>query len=186
MAPSALFSLLFALAFWFSPQTVPAENDIPLEYQIKAAFLFNFAKYVEWPPAALANAETPFAIGVLGEDPFGAVLDQAVRDKKIKDRAFVVRRGDDPADLADCHIVFMGGAGARERARALSLFRQRPVLTVGEQEDFTRAGGVMSFFMSDNKVSFEINLAAAERARLKISSQLLRLNKVRITRDGKE
>jgi len=149
-----------------------------LEYRVKAAFIFNFAKFIEWPPQAFADAQTPYSLCVLGQDPFGEDLAAAIAGNLVEGRKLVVRRVADLKGVSGCHILFVS-ASEHERLRAiLDAVGDAPTLTVGEAEDFTRAGGGLRFYLSENKVRFEINLAATERARLKVSAKLLSLARV--------
>ena len=140
------------------------------EYQVKAAFIFNFAKFVAWPDAP----GTPIVIGIAGEDPFGALIDNAVRGKTAAGRPLEVRRLADKDDLRGCNILFIS---ASEKSRAADLLRRagEGVLTIGDLPQFTQDGGIVRFFLENNRVRFQINAKAAERSGLKIHSQLLSL-----------
>jgi hypothetical protein len=142
-----------------------------LEYQVKAAFLFNFLKFVEWPPA---SADVPWVIGVLGRDPFGETLDLTVRGKIVNGRNVDVRRYDKASDVRGCNILFIG-RGDFERT---GIPTQPGMLTVGESSGFLKAGGSISFYLEDNRVRFEIRPASARSAGLRVSSQLLKLGRV--------
>ncbi|OGG52063.1 MAG: hypothetical protein A3F84_18365 [Candidatus Handelsmanbacteria bacterium RIFCSPLOWO2_12_FULL_64_10] len=159
-----------------------AQEAAPSEYQVKAAFLYNFAKFVEWPTEAFQDATSPFVIGVLGNDPFEGALDQTVRGKKVNGRAMAVRRLKEEA-LGGCHILFISASEKRPLWQILGCLKGSSVLTVGEMESFTQAGGIVNFVMKEGRVRFEINADGAERARLRVSSKLLALAKV--VRDGK-
>lgn len=152
------------------------------EYQIKAAFLFNFARFVEWPAGTFPDADTPLTIGVLGEDPFGAILDRTIEGESVRDRRLVVLRSHDVEDLKRCHLLFVSRS---EQARLGVILRElstSPVLTVSEIEDFTGRGGIVAFYLDRKRVRFAVNPTSARRCGLKLSSQLLRLG--RITADG--
>jgi hypothetical protein len=140
------------------------------EYQVKAAFLFNFAKFVSWnsPPGQV------LVIGVVGDDPFGEILDATVRGKTAGGRTFEVRRFAKGESVQGCHILFVSSS---EKRRFGDLVRQAGsgVLTVGEVPQFVREGGVVRFYLEQNRVRFQINAEAAEQAGLKIHSQLLSL-----------
>jgi len=142
-----------------------------LEYEVKAAFLFNFLKFVEWPPAA---ADAPWVIGVLGHDPFGQTLDLTVRGKIVNGRKVKVRRYDQASDVKDCNILFIG----REDYERSGIPLQPGLLTVGESPGFLKAGGIISFYLEDNRVRFEIRPAAARSAGLHVSAQLLKLGRM--------
>ena len=151
------------------------------EYLIKAGFIYNFAKFVEWPSAAFSQADSPIVIGVLGTDPFGNVLDRIVEDKKLGPRGFVVRRykwGRDVKDLRDCKILFVSASERTHVDEILQSVKGLPILTVGETPGFAERGGVIRFTLEDNRVRFEVNVAAAHQADLNISSRLLTLAKI--------
>ncbi len=157
----------------------PASAQPPArEYQVKAVFLFNFLQFVEWPKDAFDNPRAPVRIGVLGEDPFGAALDAAVRGETIDHRPLVVRRSNRIEDLEDCHMLFVGGDLRHRLEGVLSRLSSQPILTVSEIDGFARHGGVIAFYQDGKKVRFEINIAAARHHRLKLSSELLSLGRV--------
>jgi hypothetical protein len=148
------------------------------EYEVKAAFLYNIAKFVEWPQGAFANPTDPIRICIAGENPFGSTLENMVQGKKLGDRAFVVRRLPDTQDAHRCQILFIGAAEWK-RTRAMPEGLQRHgVLTVGETDDFTALGGIIGFKLDGARVRIQIALETAERAKLRISSKLLNLAEV--------
>lgn len=145
------------------------------EYEIKAAFLYNFTKFVEWPAGSFPDAHAPLVIGVLGDSPFAAALERVVHDRTVNGRAIIVRRVESLAELASAHVLFVASA---EEARFGSLeptIETSPILTVGESEFFASLGGVVTFVLQDDKVRFEVNTSSADHAGLKISAQLLKL-----------
>ena len=151
------------------------------EYLIKAGFIFNFAKFVDWPPTTFAQPDSPIVIGILGTDPFGAIIDQIVQDKKIGGRGFVVKRlkwGTDLKDLKECKILFVGASERVHIDELVQIVRGLPVLTVGETPGFAEHGGVIRFVLEDNRVRFEVNVEAARQAGLTISSRLLTLARI--------
>jgi len=143
-------------------------QDVPLEYRVKAAYLFNFAKFVEWPAPA---ATGPIAICVAGRNVFGDALAETVRGEAIDGRPFAVRVILEPEP--GCHIIFVPRGAAT--AAYLRAVRTSPALTVGESADFIEQGGIVNFTLEGANVRFEIDPQAAERAGLRISSRLLRL-----------
>jgi len=166
-----------------TPLAYAQTGDAPdsSEYLIKAGFIYNFAKFVEWPSAAFAQPDSPIVIGVLGTDPFGSVLDRLVQDKKIGQRGFVVRRYKwgkdlkDLKDLRDCKILFVSASEKAHADEIIQLVKWLPILTVGETPGFAERGGVIRFTVEDNRVRFEVNVDAAQQADLNISSRLLTL-----------
>jgi hypothetical protein len=144
------------------------------EREIKAAFLYNFAKFVEWPPGAFPEPASPVTLCVLGDDALGASLETVVKGETLNDRRLVVRRLRDPQEARDCHVLFVSPA-ERRISQVLVSLRGAGVLTVGDGNDFLDQGGMIRLFLEQNRVRFDINLDAAERSRLKLSSKLLRL-----------
>ena len=153
-----------------------AHAQRPTEYQVKAAFLYNFAKFVEWPDSVFEDARAPIVIGVIGTDPFGTDLDQAVKDKIVRDRKLEVRR---IATLEEsgayCHILFVSASESKRLRAILGSLRGRNVLTVGDMDGFCRNGGAVGFLLSRNKVRLEINADVVSRSGLRMSSKLLKL-----------
>ena len=149
-----------------------------LEYQVKAAFLYNFAKFVEWPLPALGPPGSPIVVAVLGKDPFGSQLEQTFGNKTVQGRTIVVRRGEKLDDVKGCHILFVSSSEKRHLQQIFEALKKSSVLTVGEVDHFAELGGMINFVLENDKVHFEINVGSAERSGLKISSQLLRLAKV--------
>lgn len=156
-----------------------ATTEINQEAAIKAAFLYNFGRYIIWPESSYADRRAPFVIGVLGTDRLGASLDEIAANKQIEGRPIAVRRFATMADYKPCHVLFVAaGTPPAQRTEALLAVRRGGVLLVGEEAGFAQQGAMVNFFIEHNKVRFEINAAAAERATLKISSKLLGLAKI--------
>jgi hypothetical protein len=155
-----------------------AAQEISREYQIKAAFLFNFAQFVEWPAGAFPLASTPLCIGILGTDPFGAALDDTVQGETIRNHPLVVTRSSQVEDLKDCQLVFVSESERDRVGEVLAALDPQSVLTVSDIERFAERGGVIRFFVQGNRVRFEINPASARREGIKISSQLLALGRI--------
>jgi len=154
-----------------------AGSSQPSEYQIKAAFLYNFANFVEWPDGAFSDEISPIVLVVLGKDPFGIILKSA-EGKTIKGRKLIIKRFEALPDLEFCHILFISSSEKYNMENILSKLNHFGVLTVGDTDSFTQMGGVINFIKVDNKVRFEINLNAAKAASLEISSKLLSLAKI--------
>jgi hypothetical protein len=152
----------------------PAQER-PTEYQVKAAFLEKFGKFVEWPDTAFAGAGSPLVIGVFGENPFRDDLENLAAKDTINGHAIVVRQIKSPADLKGCHVVFISALVKAREPEALAAVNGLGILTVGETDNFIQAGGMINFVIDNSRIRFEINDAAARRAGLKISSKLLAL-----------
>jgi hypothetical protein len=173
--------LVLQLAVWLvagAVTTVPtdalAQSSPDPEYQLKAVFLFNFAQFVEWPPSAFPNSQTPLVIGILGEDPFGTYLDETVRGETVHDRPLVVRRYRNVQEIATCHILFISRREDRRIRGILDSLRGRSVLTVSDADRFATRGGMIRFVTDHKRIRFRINLEAARAASLILSSKLLR------------
>jgi hypothetical protein len=145
------------------------------EYQVKAAFLFNFTQFVEWPPQA---PSTPFVIGVLGEDPFNTFLDEAVRGEAVEGRQLSVVRYRSQEEIGACDILFIASSESSRIDAILGSLRGRPILTVSDYQDFAPRGGAIQFVTVNNKLKLRINPDAARDAHLTISSKLLRLAEI--------
>jgi hypothetical protein len=175
---AALSLVAGLLLFMASPLPVAAQSAPAREYQVKAVFLFNFLQFVEWPATVFPDERSPIRIGVLGDDPFGPALEEAIRDETINQRRLVVTRSHRVEDLRDCHLVFISKSENRRINTILPLLNNHPVLTVSEVDGFARQGGVIAFYQDGKKVRFEINVGMAQRLGLKMSSELLRLGKI--------
>ena len=164
-----LIAVVLACVSVMAARPAAQGNDVTLEYRVKAAYLFNFTKFIEWPASAL-RADAPLTICVAGANPFGPVLAETVKGETVRGRPLATRV---VRDSAGCHVLFVPDGVAA--ASLLRNARSRPLLTVGESQGFIRQGGVINFVLEQGKVRFEIDQAAAERAGLRISSRLLRL-----------
>lgn len=156
----------------------PAGDEAVPEFALKAAFLFNFARYTEWPEAAFADDDAPIVLGILGVDPFGDILDELLAGKEINDRQVVLKRYASLDKLERCHLLFVSRSMEKQWKDVHKRIQDWNVFTVADFGDFARDGGVARFFIQSLQVRFEINVDAAERAKLKISSQLLKLSVV--------
>jgi hypothetical protein len=152
------------------------EESQPTEYQIKAAFIFNFAKFVEWPAAAFSKASSPIVVGVLGENPFHDALEKTIRNKTVDEHPVVIREFRAATDATNCHILFISSSEKGRLPQILKQLNGRSVLTVGEMAGFTETGGMINFVLEGTKIRFQINNDAANGAGLKISSKLLNLS----------
>jgi hypothetical protein len=146
----------------------------PSEYQVKAAFLYNFVKFVEWP-ATPGEKVGPIVLCMLGKDPFGGALDRAVEGKKVEGRPLAIRPINDIAAARSCHVLFVSASEVGRISEITYAVRTWDVLTVSEIHGFSGRGGIITFLMDGQRVRFQINSEAAARAGLKISSKLLQL-----------
>jgi hypothetical protein len=162
-----------------------AASEGPSEYEVKAAFLFNFAKYVEWPEGAFPGPADRIVICVLGENPFGTLLEDVVKDKKANGRELAVRETRSISAAAGCHIVFIAFSEQSRLEEILRRLGDHPVLTVSDGGALADRGVILGLTLSEDRVRFEVNLIAARRAGLKLSSQLLKVA-IRLIGQGEE
>jgi hypothetical protein len=148
------------------------------EYEVKAAFVFNFAKFVDWPAGTWTTADSTFQVCVLGGDPFGPVLDETLAGKVIDGHAVEVRRLTAARSVQSCAVLFVGISKPRELTSVLNRVRNMPMLTVGEGREFAESGGMIGMFVEGDHVRFAINTDAAAAAHLAISSRLLQLAEI--------
>jgi hypothetical protein len=172
---------LMALASALAPA---ARGQAYPETEVKAVFLLNFAKFVEWPPEAFSGAAAPVVIGVLGEDPFGPTLDRVLEGESLNGRAFRVERYASLDELRPCHVLYVSPPAADDLPAVVKRLKGARTLTVGETERFARGGGVIGFVVKEGRVRFVIDRRAAENAGLKISSRLLSIAEVPRQRGG--
>ena len=173
MAPRRQGGLLLCCLCIFSVQA--AVPVVAPEYKIKAAFLFQFSRFVEWPAAAFASSDAPLTICVLGSNPFGSALQEISAGELVYTHPLIVQHRDDVADLGSCHIVFVSGAEQDVARRALQRLSGKSVLTVSDGSDFTRRGGIIGLVTVNGKVTLQVNRSSADAAQLKISAKLLRV-----------
>jgi hypothetical protein len=167
------FAALAALYPFILTSTTHAQSS-PTEYQVKAAYLYNFAKFVEWP-ARVASSESSFNICVLGRDPFDSTFGTAIAGESIKGKNVVVKRIPRAQDGAGCHILFISSSEDARLKEILAMLDKTSVLTVSDMPQFTQRGGMIQFVTEANRVRFEVNLTSAERTGLTLSSQLLKV-----------
>jgi hypothetical protein len=171
------FSLAYALG-QTTPEPDPSESPNQLEYNVKAAFLYSFGRYVEWPEKMFEKKDSPFVIGIYGKNPFGKALDRIAQTRTIQGRHIAVRIIESIDDLAKCHIVFIPSSLAAEKQdKIIKKIKDEPFLLVGEIPHFAEMGGDMNFFMDGESVRFEINVDTIRRKKIQIDAKLLNLGK---------
>lgn len=177
--------MVLAASAWLTP--TPAvraqEIDEAKALKVKAAYLYNFAKFIEWPDDALGDEETPFVIGVLGDDPFRRILNDTVKAKKIANRPVKIRRLSwssqvDRAKLKDCHVLYISNSERRRLKEIFVALEDQPVLLVADIPGFARDGGMIGFVLEKQRIVFEINREALGHAKLKASARLLKLARI--------
>jgi hypothetical protein len=164
-------ALLFASGLDLGAQTTK-------EYEVKAAFLNDFAQFVEWPTDAFVDAQSPIVIGILGDDPFGDSLREIVRDENVDNRPLVIERYQRVQDIKACQILFISQSENKRLEEILAGLKDRSILTVGDFDGFAERGGMIRFVTENNKIRFQINVEAAKTVHLTISSKLLRLAEI--------
>lgn len=152
-------------------------SSVP-EYQVKAVCLFNFTQFVEWPSTSFANEQSPIIIGVLGENPFGSYLEETVAEEKVNGHPLVVRYYKKIEEIETCHVLFVNPRETYKIDGILSKLKGRNILTVTNEDGYSRQEEIIRFFIENNKVNFQINLEAAKEANLVISSKLLKLARI--------
>jgi len=160
-------------------QTPTSDTVIDREYTIKAGFLYHFSTYIEWPADAFPAEGEPFVIGVYGTDPFGTALEQIAQKKNVAGRTIEVRHVSSVKEALDCHILYVPKSVPRaEQDAVVKALIARPILDVGETDDFVARGGNVQLFVEGNKVRFAFGEQSHDRDNLKISSKLLSLAKM--------
>jgi hypothetical protein len=167
--------LLVAATLMGAPATIAAQ--VSQEYEIKAAYLYKFVQFVDWPAEAFPDSSSTIHICVLGEDPFGPTLD-LIRDKIVRGRKLTIRRVTQPAGGPSCNVLFISSSERKRMREVVTSLGTSSVLTVGDMDSFAELGGMINLVTERNRVRFEINVDAAEHARLKLGSQLLNLARV--------
>jgi hypothetical protein len=180
-----LTACLMLVLLWLAG--VPAfsqETPVP-EADLKAAFLYNFTKFVEWPPEAFPREDSRFTVGVFGDEEFTSTLRTLLQDKKAQAHGhpFLVRKITSAQDAKSCQVLFFRESETRRFSQLYDSIKKLPILTVGEGSEFLDAGGMFSLFFEDKQLRFEVNPAPAENAKLSVSSKLLRLAK-RVRKGG--
>lgn len=172
-----LAGLVLAALVALSAFTPAQAAEATMEYRVKAAFLYNFARFVEWPSVPKG---TPLIIGIMGADPFHGALLETVQGKSVEERPIEVRRINNVESAAGCSILYVSASERGRWREILKPLRHAAILTVGDGPGFLANGGVMNFYLDNNRVRFELNPAAAGRSHLKLSAQLIRLARIEV------
>ena len=168
-------ALLLACLGLFFPQ-VRAQQPKPSEYKVKAIYLYNFGKFVQWPGDRDAQGPSgSFLICVLGKDPFGGLLESTIKGEEINEMHLVAKRVTSPADTAGCRILFISLSEEQRLANILEDLQSKPILTVSDIPNFCDRGGMIQFELKEGKIRFAVNLTAAEKPGLALSSQLVKV-----------
>ena len=154
-----------------------AQTSATREYQIKAAFLFNFTQFVEWPSSAFSSPNAPLVIGVLGKDPFAGYIEETVSGENVNGHPLIVQHYSSTEDIKTCHVLFINQA-ENKQAQYIADLKGRSILTVSDTPDFLKQNGMIRFYTKNNKIQLQINLDATKTSKLTISSKLLRLAEI--------
>ena len=171
-----ILAVCLAAVLFLFPGTARAEQL--QEYQVKAALLYNFTQFVQWPDKAFGSAAEPFVVATVGEDPFGGELERAMEEKSVAGHAVVVKHFASAGELGKCHLLFVPKSEDSRLSAIFDAVGDKPVLTIGDTDAFPWAGGTIRFFLDQDRIRFEINTDSADKAALKISSKLLKLARI--------
>jgi hypothetical protein len=175
-----------ALLLLCGASAVPAVAQSATEDQVKAAYLFNFAKFIEWPAETFAAADSALNFCTLGRSPVVDELDSSVRGKSINRHTIAVRHLRGPEEMQGCHLVFLAASAGKQQQKLVLAAKGSPVLLVAEISGFAQAGGTINFYSEAGRLLFEVNIGAAESAHLKVSSKLLALARIVSASDAKQ
>lgn len=164
-----------ALVLLLTAPSLRAQATKPTDYDVKAAYLYNFGRFVEWPPQSTASQGDAFNVCVLGQDPFGPTLDTTLAGETIAGKSVVARRVSTPQEAANCRILFIGATETSQLNKIIGALDKEAVLTVSDMPQFSQHGGMIQFVLEGKRVRFEVNLAAAQRVGLTLSSELLKV-----------
>ncbi len=164
--------LLLLMVVLLPATDIQAQPTAGSEYQVKAAFIYHFARFTQWPEGTLSEPDSPLVLCIITSDPDADVL-LSLRDKTVRDHRLVVRKPESAAEVSNCHLLYLATDDMEVIRRGLAFARGRPILTVGETSGFLQLGGIINFFEREQRLRFGVNLDAAEAADLKFSSQLL-------------
>lgn len=169
--------ILLLLIFVCPGTSWPQVNPVPSS-EVKAVFLFNFANFVDWPSTSLLSPGEPFIIGVLGENPFGSYLEKSVLNEKKDGHPLVIKYFSNIEEAKNCRILFINLQSPEQLHHTLMAIKGLNILTVSDAPEFAKSGGMIRFFIVNNKVRFQVNMEAVKDANLVISSKMLRLAEV--------
>ncbi|MEO8147467.1 MAG: YfiR family protein [Bacteroidia bacterium] len=150
-----------------------AQTNPSIEYRVKAIFLFNFTRFIDWPDSSFGTKDAPLVIGIIGEDPFGAYLDETVAGEKCGTHSILIQHYTEVTEINSCHILYINLSDPAQIKTILNTLAGRSILTVNDNPDFPRWGGMVRFFTENNKLRLQINAATTKAAQLNISSKLL-------------
>ena len=165
-----MFSVLFSV------QIIRAQTSS--EYRVKAVFIFNFTHFVDWPASSFTSSDSPFIIGIIGKDPFGNYLEEAVANEKVGSHPIVVHHFSDLSEVTNCQILYINYIEPVLVKSILNTTSEKNILTVNDALNFPRWGGIIGFFTENDKIRLQVNVSAAKKAQLAISSKLLHVARI--------
>jgi hypothetical protein len=168
-----LLALLLLAVVLLQPHTLSAQTTPAKEFQIKAVFLFHFTQFTQWPATAFADANSPIVIGILGNDPFGAFLEKVVNGETVNGRSIVITRFTQPDQIKTCHVLYVCSNMQDKLSQVLSAVEKKSILTVGDDDDFLKKGGMIRFALKNDKIKVQICPSAVKKADLVVSAKLL-------------
>lgn len=172
------YQFLFVVLLVCSTIILSAQKPPVQGYQIKAVFLLNFSRFVEWPASAFPSDKAPIIIGILGEDPFGSYLDEVLAGEEVNGRSVIVKRFEDVDDIEVCHILYIKMKESEGMEKIIEPLKEKNTLTISDSDDFIKNGGMIRFVKVSKRIQFQINPEAAKAADIKISSKLLSLAEI--------
>jgi hypothetical protein len=175
---AAFFVFGLGLMLFSSGLNTTRGEPVSHEYPLKAVFLFNFAQFTDWPTNAFDAPDAPLVIGILGNDPFGTLLDDVVRDEIVKGRKFIVERYHDVEGIKACHILFISQSEAQHLDKIVTALKGKSILTVSDISNAAYRGVCVRFITENNRIHLRVNMNALEEANLTMSSKLLRLSEI--------
>ena len=173
-----LYLLILIAAFTFSNVSSYSQTQKEIEYKLKAAYLLHFLQFVEWPDSVFENEKSPIIVTILGDDPFGKILDEITKSEKIGDHSITIKRTHSLSNLDFCHVLYISSSEKDNFKSILRHIDSAPILTISDIDNFSEQGGNISFYLEENKLRFAINMQTLKQADLKVSSKLLRLAKI--------
>lgn len=174
-----LFSLLSILFLCGTVSIQALQAPQYTEYEVKAAYIFNFTKFINWPKTTFSLSNPPFVVGIYGDDPFGLILVKFFEGRTIKGRKLIIEHYYKPEDINNCNVLFISKINKLELTDVINVVQEKSILTIGDNiQEFCESGGMINFTKQYSKHRFEINNNAANKADLTISSKLLSLAKI--------
>ena len=175
----SVFAGFLAISFAVVNAQTPPPGGAKSEYALKAVFLYNFCRFIEWPKSAFSSPNEPIIIGIVGDDPFGALLDEAIQGESQHGRSIRIEHYRKPEAIGHCHLLFVGRSEAIRLDAILAAVSGKSIVTVGETDAFLDRGGMIALTSERNHVRVHLNPEMLRAARLDVSSKLLRIAEIK-------